>query len=297
LTKAEIQPFLERSDSRAWWMVAVNFVLVAVAFSLPVLWLNPLSILASVLLLGGRQLGLAVIYHDCSHGVFFKTRWLNDFVGHWVCGGLLNTSLYAYRAYHLGHHRFAGTAKDPDLQLASAYPASPASLKRKFIRDVTGQTGIKAMKKQARAMRPVKNAPFFVSHSVLFSLLWVLGVSWVYVLWWVSYALTHQVVTRLRFIGEHGVALDRLSPDARDNTCTTLVSWWERVFVAPNYVNYHLEHHLNAAVPCYRLSPLHKLLRERGFFAGRDCLSCGYREVIRKAARKTAGVHEAAAPA
>ena len=106
-------------------------------------------------------------------------------------------------------------------------------------------------------------------------------------MWWLAYLTVHQLITRLRFIGEHGVALDRLSADARENTCTTVVAWWERLFVAPNYVNFHLEHHLSAAVPCYRLPALHKVLAERGFFGQLDCLSFGYGDVLRKAASAT----------
>lgn len=285
LTPAETAPFMVRSDARAWLMVAVNFALMVLAFALPVLWLNPLTVLASLLLLGARQLGMAVIYHDCSHGVFFRTRWLNDLIGHWVAGGLLNTSMYAYRAYHLKHHQFAGTQDDPDLGIALAYPASRASLRRKITRDLTGQTGIKALKGQVLKFRPTRNAPFLISHLVLFGALWLAGTPWAYALWWAAYLFVHQFVIRLRFMGEHGVALDRLGADARDNTCTTRVAWWERLLVAPNYVNYHLEHHLSAAVPCYRLASLHELLSAKGFFAGRRCLSNGYLDVLARAVR------------
>ncbi len=283
LTPEEVAPFVERSDLRAWGMVLGNFAVIAAAFALPVLWLNPLTVLAAIVLLGGRQLGLAVIYHDCSHSVFFRSKRLNVLVGHWLCGGLLNTSLFAYRAYHLKHHRFAGTPEDPDLGIASAYPTTRESLKRKILRDVTGQTGFKSLSKQLKALKPGKNAPFLLSHAVLLGVLTLLGVPWAYLIWWAAYLFAHQLITRLRFMGEHGVAVDRLSADARENTCTTLVSWWERLLVAPNFVNYHLEHHLNAAVPCYRLPGLHRLLKARGFFEGFDCLSRGYGDVLRKA--------------
>jgi fatty acid desaturase len=288
LSASEIQPFVQRSDARAWLMVANNLGLIVLALALPIVWLNPLTVLACLLLLGARQLGMAVIYHDCSHSVFFKTRWLNDLVGHWVAGGLLNTSLYAYRTYHLKHHQFAGTVDDPDLELASAYPASRASLKRKLTRDLTGRTGWKALKGQLLRLRLNRNLPFLISHATLLTILTLAGAPWAYLLWWLSYLFVHQVVTRLRFMGEHGVAIDRLSADARENTCTTLVSWWERLLVAPNYVNYHLEHHLSAAVPCYRLAPLHRLLAERRFFDQRACLSHGYRDVLRKAVKPAA---------
>ena len=130
---------------------------------------------------------------------------------------------------------------------------------------------------------PRRNAPFLISHSILFGVLWLAGIPWAYPLWWVAYLFAHQFITRLRFMGEHGVAVDRLSPDPRENTCTTEVSWWERLFIAPNYVNYHLEHHLSAAVPCYRLPGLHRLLKDRGFFDQHRCLSRGYREVLSRA--------------
>ncbi len=285
LSAEEIRPFTQRSDLRAWWMVAVNFAMIAGALALPVLWLNPLTVLLSILILGGRQLGLAVIYHDASHGVFFRTRGLNDFIGHWVAGALLNTSMYAYRTYHLKHHRFAGTEQDPDMPLANNYPASRASLKRKFVRDATGQTGWKTITGQLKRVRPLRNAPFLSAHAVLIGALWWAGALWTYALWWIAHAIVYQVILRLRFISEHGVAVDRLGADVRQNTSTTLLSWWERIFIGPNYVNFHLEHHMSAAVPCYRLAPLHRLLASRGFFDRYDCLSRGYLAVLRKAVK------------
>lgn len=293
LTPEEMQPFLRRSDARAWTMVSINLAMIGAAFALPAWWPNPLTVLLGVLILGGRQLGLAVIYHDCAHGVFFRTRWLHDLVGHWLCGGLMNTSMYAYRAYHLKHHRFAGTERDPDLGIALAYPTARASLKRKVVRDLTGRTGVKAIRAQLARLGARRNAPFFVSHALLLGTLALAGMAWTYLLWWVAYVFAHQFITRLRFMGEHGVARDRLGADARDNTCTTEVAWWERLLVAPNYVNYHLEHHLSAAVPCYRLAALHALLREKGFFDGFDCISRGYRDVLAKAVRSPSPLMEA----
>lgn len=294
LTAEEMKPFMVRSDARAWLMLVLNFAMMAAAFALAALWPNPLSIVACVLILGGRQLGMAIVYHDASHGVFFRTRWLNDLAGHWIAGGLLNTSMYAYRAYHLKHHRFAGTRDDPDLGIALAYPTSKASMKRKIIRDVSGRTGLKSLKGQLQKFGLRRNLPFVIAHTLLFATLWLTGVAWVYLLWWAAYVFVHQLITRLRFMGEHGVAVDRLSPDARENTCTTLVSWWERLLVAPNYVNYHLEHHLSAAVPCYRLPALHRMLAEKGFFDGFHCLSDGYRDVLTRATRTTAAEPAAA---
>lgn len=286
LTPEEVAACLARSNLKAVAVLAANYAVMAGAFAVAILWTNPLTILAAVLVLGARQLGLEVLNHDCAHSVFFRRRRTNELVGQWLCGGPVNTSLYRYRDYHLKHHRFAGTRDDPDLGLALSYPTTPDSVRRKFTRDFTARTGTRDTWRQLRRMRPVRNAPFLVTHAVMISLLTLAGAPWAYLLWWAGYLFVYPALTRLRFIGEHGVARDRLAPDPRDNTSTTLVSWWERALVAPNRVNFHLEHHLLAGVPLYNLPRFHRLLAERGYFDGRDCLSRGYRDVLRRAVRR-----------
>jgi fatty acid desaturase len=61
--------------------------------------------------------------------------------------------------------------------------------------------------------------------------------------------------------------------------------WWERLLIAPNRVNYHLEHHLMMTVPHYKLPRFHTLLRERGVL-DRACVTTGYFGVLRNAASK-----------
>jgi fatty acid desaturase len=285
LSSAEIEEALSRSNARAIAILLSNYAIIAAAFALSILWPNPLTFLATVVILGGRQLGLEVLNHDCAHAIFFRNRRVNEVVGHWLCGGPMNTSLFRYRDYHLEHHRHAGTPQDPDLSFISAYPTTRESLERKFMRDITGRTGFRDTMKQFRKMRLGRNAPFFVTHAVLIAGLTAAGAPWAYLLWWVAYIFVYPVVTRLRAIGEHGVAKDRLSPDARLNTSSTRVSLWERLLVAPNYVNYHLEHHLLAAVPLYRLRRFHERLREKGAYSGFDCVAAGYRDVLRRAVR------------
>ncbi len=283
ITPNEMKRFLARSNGWAAWVTAFNLTVVAGAFALPALWLNPLTLLVSILLLGGRQLGLAVLYHECAHRSFFRGSRLNDGFGRWLFGGLLNTSLTRYRLYHLAHHRHAGTRKDPDMALADAYPATRASMRRKLIRDCTGQTGWKDVKQQFSKLGWRRNAPFLASHGTLLTVLALAGIPWAYLLWWAAYLFVYQVVVRIRFMSEHGVAADRLSKDPRDNTCSTMISWWERLLIGPNFVNYHLEHHLHAGVPCYRLRALHRLLKTRGYFASAKSVSHGYAEVMRRA--------------
>ncbi|MEE9329997.1 MAG: fatty acid desaturase, partial [Parvularculaceae bacterium] len=41
---------------------------------------NPLVWLAAVIIIGGRQLGLAILMHDAAHGLLHPNKPVNDFV-------------------------------------------------------------------------------------------------------------------------------------------------------------------------------------------------------------------------
>ncbi len=99
--------------------------------------------------------------------------------------------------------------------------------------------------------------------------------------WLTSYSL----VMRIRSIAEHGMTAD--PNDDFQNTRTTLASWWERIFIAPNFVNYHLEHHLLTAVPHYALPRMHRLLERKGRLDGANVVR-GYRAVLRAAVARPA---------
>jgi hypothetical protein len=74
-------------------------------------------------------------------------------------------------------------------------------------------------------------------------------------------------------------------PDSDDplcNTRTTKASLLERLFIAPYFVNYHLEHHLLMCVPCYNLPKVPAILMP-GPYAGRMETQPGYLSVLRMA--------------
>jgi fatty acid desaturase len=69
------------------------------------------------------------------------------------------------------------------------------------------------------------------------------------------------------------------------NTRTTRANILERLFIAPYYVNYHLEHHLLFYVPCYNLPRIHRILGESRF-ADRMEVQPNYLAVLRLATAK-----------
>ena len=144
------------SGWRGIWLIAHGWLIVAFAafggaFAWDYHWLAGLLITPVVLaVLGGRQLGLAILMHDGAHGLLHPTRKLNNWLGEWPSGAAVGSDLQSYRAYHLTHHRFTQQAEDPDMALSAPFPTSSNSLRRKFIRDLTGQTFYKQRSSQLR---------------------------------------------------------------------------------------------------------------------------------------------------
>jgi hypothetical protein len=61
-----------------------------------------------------------------------------------------------------------------------------------------------------------------------------------------------KMILRIRSIAEHySVKNDHVL----NRTRTTLPSLFEKMFIAPKNINYHLEHHLYPSVPFFRLPP------------------------------------------
>mgnify|MGYP001179297482 CR=1 FL=1 len=285
LTKDELCDLRRKSDVRALASFVFTWGLIAGAFPMAIIWPNPLTILAGIGILGGRQLALGVINHDCAHHAFFKSPKVDEFVGHYLVGAPMNISLPAYRAYHLKHHKYAGTPNDPDIVFVKDYPISKESMRRKFMRDFTGRTGVRDTLRKIRNFKLQRNWPWLTFHILLLGTLTAAGAPWAYLMWWAAELFVYPAIVRLRQIGEHGTAKDRTQLDPRLNTGTTVAPLWQRVLIAPNDVNYHLEHHMFASIPPYNLPKLHRLLASRGYYDGFECISKDYFDVIRRALR------------
>lgn len=286
LSREELRALSRATNWQGALMLAGDFALVIAAFALAIIWTNPLTILIAIALLGGRQLSFAIVMHDCAHRSLFRSRALNEFVGKWIGGAAIDAPFLAYRAYHFDHHKYAGTEKDPDKGLVKDYPVTRASLRRKFIRDLTGQTGLRELIASWKSPVLADKLPFLAFQLVMIITLYAAGALWAIALWWAARIIVFPAVMRLRHIGEHGVAINRLDTEPRNNTHTTHANRLERALVAPNYVNFHLEHHLFAAIPPYNLPKLNRLLSERGYFKGYEGSSApSYGAMLAKAVR------------
>ena len=293
---------------RGAWLVAHCWGVIAFAIGLA-LWawnsLGPLAgvpaVLAAIVIVGGRQLGLAILMHDAAHGLLDPHRPRNNWMGQWLTGAPVGSDLKAYRAYHLTHHRYTQQDEDPDLILSKPFPTSGASLRRKVLRDLTGRTfvktrgaqlagGWKALRSkeggnegEVRSFAGTAMLRFLGINTLLLIVPWALGAGpWPFLIWLAALATTFQLFLRIRNIAEHACTATG-SDDPFTHARTTHASWFERATVAPYWVNFHSEHHLFMAVPCYRLPQAHRALVAKGY-ATRMTIAPGYADVLRMAA-------------
>lgn len=293
LSKDDIARFTAKSDWEAISLVIGNWLLIAGIFTVVALWTNPLTIVLGIVLMAGRQLGLSVLMHDCGHRTLFRTAWMNEVFGQWLCALPVLNDQPSYARGHLEHHRRAGSHDDPDLPNYAAYPIARPSFRRKVVRDLTGQTGFKLLKALAkrgasgvmsRETSPGSVATYkqIVVQLVLLGVLAAFGAAWLYWVWAAAYLTVFMLIIRIRQVAEHAAVPDLYDPDVRSNTRTVDAPWWQKLVFAPFGVNYHLEHHFMASVPCYRLKALRQHLKQRGALDDVPAFR-GYGELLRHA--------------
>ncbi|HUK62804.1 MAG TPA: fatty acid desaturase, partial [Dongiaceae bacterium] len=193
--------------------------------------------------------------------------------------------LPAYRRRHHLHHRHTLEDEDPDLALSSPFPVPRAVLCRTVFRDLSGITacarvlGWPAWREGVTAVWRGLRGPL-ATNAILFGVLAALGHWELYLLlWMLPLATWHQLVSRLRDTAEHAMVGD--AGDPLRNTRTVTAGVLERIFLAPYWVSYHLEHHLFVFVPCWRLREVHALMLAKGHGARME-VAPSYVEVLRR---------------
>lgn len=293
LPKEVVQQLTRRSAWRATLPIAADFAVIALAagaalatwFSLPVT-------LLAVVVIGTRQHALFVIAHDAAHYLLYDDRRVNDFVGR-LCATVQGLSMCTYRVIHRLHHNNLYGELDPDTALHGGYPRGKAYLAKKLLKDLTGLTawktyayflgGAPALNTQTNVtLRPLddtseklkaqarsdRNAVVAVHVALLAVFAWSGFLVQYLVLWILPLLTVVQALLRLRAIAEHGATTDFSSPltAARTNLLPAWLAW----LIFPHQVNYHVEHHLYASVPYYRLPELHREMLGRGLLDGAE---------------------------
>lgn len=234
------------------------------------IWLGPWSWPAAIILMGRTHAQFASLMHEAAHRLLFSNRKANDLVGRWMLGFPAFTSTDAYRRVHMAHHRDEFGPDEPDMALYAGYPIPKDSLRRKLVRDATGQTGYKLFKAQLRGLRSPEPRVRHTLYKILGVQAFLLGASivsghwWVYpVLWVLPYMTVWRVINRLRSIAEHG-GMER-SKDRRQTTHSVKQHAVSRFLLVPYNIGWHLAHHVDSGIPFRNLPTYHRSLAEAGY--------------------------------
>lgn len=239
---------------------------------------HPVLYIITLMWLGARLHGLGVLMHEAVHYRVLNSRRLNDLMGEILLSWPLFLDMREYRRNHFAHHRNPNTVKDPDWLRKQTpdwdFPKSKRELISMLIKDLIGVSILRRLqirpyirdKDRSQRVRmggmDLRRLAFYLIVTLIFTYLNLWGMFFMY---WVLPLLTWlNVIAHIRSIAEHFAIEDEESFPR--STRTTLLSLPERIFVAPNNVNYHIEHHLYPSVPFYRLPQIHSLLmRDAGF--------------------------------
>ena len=289
---AEILAPLTRLDSRRSLLsVAQTVALLAFVIGVAIFYWSWWAALVAIVFIAPLQHALFILAHEAAHYRLHSNRTLNDFLGRLIgmSGGV---SMCSYRVIHRLHHNYLYQAQDPDVALHGGYPRGKQYLIKKLLKDLTGQTALKnyayffgnpAINLDTHvSQRPLDDTSpalrraalqdrwMVVAFHVLMPItMFALGWGWYYIVLWVIPLLTLlQAILRLRAICEHGAVTDFSSPLTAART--NIANAWQRFFIFPHHVNYHLAHHLYPAVPHYNLPALHAALREHGILANAE---------------------------
>ena len=263
--RAELRriPDLRAAVAVAWvWIETVGIIALAA-------WLaHPLAYVAAFLLMGRAFVRFNILGHEAVHRTLFSNKAMNDFVGKWVLSYHALVPFELYRRGHLNHHRDEMGPNEPDTALYRGYPISRASMRRKLLRDATGQSGWKILKGLLRGTRNPRTRPVALrivgAQVVLLAIATAFGRPELWLLlWFLPWMTLWRVTNRLRAIAEHG-GMTR-SKDRRQTTHHVRQSAIPRFLMVPYNVGWHLAHHVDMGVPCWNLPKLHDELVAAGW--------------------------------
>ena len=264
LRAGELKALAVRSDAKALPWLAGH--LGTLAFTGALVWMlrDSLWVVPALVAHGYVLSFLFCPFHEAAHVTAFRSRWLNQAVGHFAGFTLLLPFGY-YRQFHWDHHRYT---QDPerDPELAVPKPRNAAE----YVWHVCGmqnwQRRISNSLEHALAGRAPQpwiqesNRRGIVLEARLYLLAYALALaasvaleSWALVWLWILPGMIGQFFIRNYLLAEHtGCALKsdmlEMTRTIHTNPCVRFFAW---------NMPYHTEHHAYPAVPFHALPALH----------------------------------------
>jgi fatty acid desaturase len=283
----DVRGFSQVNNWRAAAAIARQWVIIAATIAAAIYLHHWAAYAIAIVIVASRQHTLVVLMHDATHYRLFSNRFANDFFSDLFCAFPEGITTLGYRLEHLPHHGGLNTEDDPYFRMFQAdevwqFPKSRWAALRVFLADVL-IWNLPRNIAMWRRWAPIslwwryRHDPKLASRcrrdailscacngAVIAAMIWFNVWQW-YLLLWVVPALTFfMLFVRLRWISEH--TFRPATGEVRD-TRHVYATLFERLFVAPLNINYHIAHHLYTSVPFYNLPALHKRLLAEPHYA------------------------------
>lgn len=217
----------------------------------------PLAQIVGLVLVGAMFAHAVELQHQCVHGLAFRSKRLNRWVG-LLLGAPMLVSFTHYRGRHLHHHRFIGTPGDSEF---FAYDVTAGLSWAHLAQDLFGYSRLKSVARNfaaslglSKATDAHLNTPAKSEYLLLLAILIALVVvaPWVTIKFWLfPLLLVAAPVHFLIELPEH-LLCARLSRDYGANSRSIEGTWFSRWLTNGN--NFHVEHHADPSLPIERLS-------------------------------------------
>ena len=280
--ESEIRDLYERDNWHGFAAIFEDYLIMAACVALCYLvswWLYPVA----VLVIGARQRGLSTILHDAAHGVLAESKTLRFVLGTVFTGYPIFQQFYAYQKSHVrSHHPYLGDLeRDPDLNFyfhRGVYERLPHRwyLIRNMILPAIGSRTLAYLKylidyrlKRIR-LGWAHQAPQQEDHRwerYTFLAFWAIALSSLFaahlltelvLFWLIPYLTSFQILGWYIELSEHTPFVETETVDlymARNRHSRGL----EKFLTGIHNDHYHLDHHLNPAIPYWNLPKARKI--------------------------------------
>ena len=248
----------------AWlWRVLLNWFEITLLFLAMVYFDHWSAYLAGGLLLGTRQHALALLAHEAIHRNISRRWWINNTLGNLLAGLPLFQSLGFFKVFHLNHHAYMLTEKDPEVDVRNAGPhywSLPLTRQKRVFLLLRDLCGVGYLDTRHALPHILKHLSLFdiiapvVFWACVVTVFVKLSLGWIPLFWTVSFVTSYWAMFRQRALTEH-IGVDE------DKTHKLHANWLERFFYLPHNTWYHYEHHYAASVPCWNLPKLRALIQ------------------------------------
>ncbi len=206
---------------------------------------------------------MLVLMHDGVHGSLFRSARTDRWAA-FAMGAPALVAASAYRVTHMRHHRYLGSDKDPEttgIAVCKTQHELVALFYASFLMgthlDVLGLPRVALTLANQDEQRMIRHEYTLIAAALVAALAVLAGLDhlpWIMWYWLIPLQIAYLIASIRGLAEHHGVEGEH------DVNATRSVTWSNPASFLILNVNFHLEHHLLAAIPWYNLRKAHQVL-------------------------------------